>query len=399
MFVMSLTMKIGMTVPPMKQVRASAASTRSRPRYRVALAAGLSLWSLAAALLPALGSTVDEVVAAEMKKHAIMGLSMAIIENGEIRKANGYGFTDKSGSSPVTTNTLFQAGSVSKPVAALGALRLVEAGNLSLDDDVNQSLKQWQVPQNEFTKDEKVTLRRLLSHSAGLTVHGFPGYDVESPLPTLRQVLDGSKPANTAAIRVDIVPGSALRYSGGGYTVMQQMMIDVTAKAFPELMRETVLAPLQMNASTYEQPLPPDRVTRAATGYDPNGKEVKGKWHIYPEMAAAGLWTTPSDLARFAMGIQKALAGKSNPVLSQAMTRQMLTVQKGKHGLGLGLDGSGSKLRFYHGGRDEGFDAVLVAYAESGQGVVVMVNANDNSGAVKRIVDAVSKEYHWPEAL
>ncbi|MCI0540159.1 MAG: beta-lactamase family protein [Verrucomicrobiales bacterium] len=334
-----------------------------------------------------------------MKKHAIMGLSMAIIENGEIRKANGYGFTDKSGSSPVTTNTLFQAGSVSKPVAALGALRLVEAGNLSLDDDVNQSLKQWQVPQNEFTKDEKVTLRRLLSHSAGLTVHGFPGYDVESPLPTLRQVLDGSKPANTAAIRVDIVPGSALRYSGGGYTVMQQMMIDVTAKAFPELMRETVLAPLQMNASTYEQPLPPDRVTRAATGYDPNGKEVKGKWHIYPEMAAAGLWTTPSDLARFAMGIQKALAGKSNPVLSQAMTRQMLTVQKGKHGLGLGLDGSGSKLRFYHGGRDEGFDAVLVAYAESGQGVVVMVNANDNSGAVKRIVDAVSKEYHWPEAL
>jgi len=365
----------------------------------MALAAGLSLWSLAATLLPALGSTVDDVVVAEMKTHGITGVSVAIIENGEIRKANGYGFTDKSGTTPVTTHTLFQAGSVSKPVAALGALRLVEAGKLSLDEDVNQSLKQWQVPQNEFTKDEKVTLRRILSHSAGLTVHGFPGYEAESPLPTLRQVLDGSKPANTAAIRVDIVPGSASRYSGGGYTVMQQMMIDVTAKAFPELMRETVLAPLQMNASTYEQPLPADRATRAATGYDPNGKEVKGKWHTYPEMAAAGLWTTPSDLARFAISIQKALAGQSNPVISQSMTRQMLTVQKGNKGLGFGLDGNGSKLRFFHGGRDQGFDALLMAYAESGQGVVIMINANDNSGAGKRIVDAVSKEYHWPEAL
>jgi CubicO group peptidase (beta-lactamase class C family) len=292
---------------------------------------------------------------------------------------------------------LFQAGSVSKPVAALGALHLVEDGRLSLDDDVNQWLKQWKVPENEFTKDAKVTLRRILSHSAGLTVHGFPGYAIGRPIPTLVQILDGAEPANTAAIRVDVIPGSTTRYSGGGYTVMQQMMIDTTGKPFPELMQEAVLTPLQMAASTYEQPLPEDKAAATATGYYPNAKEVEGRWHIYPEMAAAGLWTTASDLARFAIGIQQALAGKSNPVISPSMTRQMLTAQKGNSGLGFGLGGSGKTLSFAHGGRDEGFDTFLIAYAESGQGVAIMINANDNSGAVKRMVGAVSREYHWPD--
>jgi CubicO group peptidase (beta-lactamase class C family) len=359
----------------------------------------VGLWLLAATLLPTLGSTMDDVVATEMKKHGIVGVSFAIIVDGEICTAKGYGFTDRGAATRVMTNTLFQAGSVSKPVAALAALRLVEEGRLSLDEDVNRSLKQWQVPENKLTKDEKVTLRRILNHSAGLTVHGFPGYRADVRLPTLTQILDGSKPANTAAIRVDVVPGSRWRYSGGGYTVMQQMLTEVTGKAFPELMKEAVLGPLGMTASTYEQPLPTDRVRLAATGYYPNGKEVRGKWHVYPEMAAAGLWTTPSDLARFAIGIQEALAAKSNPVISCSMTRQMLTVQKGNSGLGLFLNGRGKKLRFEHGGRDEGFDTLLVADAESGHGVIIMINANDNSGAVNRMIEAVREEYHWPEGL
>jgi CubicO group peptidase (beta-lactamase class C family) len=244
---------------------------------------------------------------------------------------------------------------------------LVEDGRLSLDDDVNRCLKQWKLPENDFTKDEKVTLRRILSHSAGLTVHGFPGYAVGAPQPTLVQVLDGVEPANTSAIRVDVIPGSTNRYSGGGYTLMQQMVIEATGKPFPEFMQQAVLTPLLMSASTYEQPLPKEKAATAATGYYANGNEVEGKWHIYPEMAAAGLWTTASDLARFAIGIQQAMAGKSNPVISQSMTRQMLTVHKGNSGLGFGLGGSGKTLSFAHGGRDEGFDAFLIAYAESGQ--------------------------------
>lgn len=366
-------------------------------RCRKAIPFGLGLWLLAATTLTACASTVDDVVAAEMKAHHILGVSLAIIDNGDISTAKGYGFTDQSGTTPVTTSTLFLAGSVSKPVAALGALRLVEDGRLSLDEDVNRRLKEWKMPENEFTKHEKVTLRRILSHSAGLRVHGFPGYAVGKPVPTLMQVLDGATPANTAAIRVDTVPGSTSRYSGGGYTVMQQIMIDVTGQPFPEFMQEAVLTPLRMAASSYDQPLPKERVTAAATGYYANGKQVEGKWHIYPEMAAAGLWTTASDLARFAIGIQQALAGKSNPVISQSMTRQMLTAQKGDSGLGFGLRGSGKTLRFVHGGRDEGFDSFLMAYAESEQGVVIMINANDDSGAVNRILRAVSREYHWPE--
>jgi CubicO group peptidase (beta-lactamase class C family) len=343
-----------------------------------------------------LAATVDEVVASEIEKHGISGVSLAIIANGKIIEAKGYGFTDKSKTTAVTTNTLFQAGSISKPVAALAALRLVEAGKLSLDDNVNQFLKQWRVPENEFTKDQKVTLRRILSHSAGLTVHGFPGYSVNSRCPSLRQVLDGSGPANTPAIRVDVVPGTLFRYSGGGYTVMQQLMIDVTGESFPELMRESILTPLGMNASTFEQPLPPDRVGTAATGYNSNGKEVTGRWHIYPEMAAAGLWTTPSDLAQFAISVQNGLSGKSNPAVSQSMIRQMLTVQKGHWGLGLLLSGHGKLLRFSHGGSDEGFDSSMMAYAESGQGVVIMINANDDSGVIGRIENAVRQQYHGP---
>ncbi len=181
-----------------------------------------------------------------MQKRRIPGLSLAIIQDGKIVKATGYGMTEKGGDAPVTTSTLFQAGSISKSVAGLGALRLVEQGKLTLDEDVNTRLVTWKVPENAFTKEKKVTLRGLLSHTAGLTVHGFPGYATDEPVPTIVQVLDGAKPANTRPIRVDVPPGSKWRYSGGGYTVMQQMIIDVTGKPFPPFMQESVLGPLGM---------------------------------------------------------------------------------------------------------------------------------------------------------
>ncbi len=345
---------------------------------------------------------VDEFVEAEMERRQIPGLSLAIIDGGKIVKAKGYGVTEKGGETPVTVSTLFQAGSISKPVSALGALRLVERGDLDLDEDVNAKLSTWKVPENEFTREKKVTLRGLLSHTAGMTVHGFPGYAADGPVPTLVQVLDGEKPANTGAIRVDILPGSRWRYSGGGYTVMQQMVIDLTGEPFPRYMREAVLEPLGMEESTFEQPLPPERAKLTATGHghQRDRPPVQGKWHIYPEMAAAGLWTTPSDLARFAIGVQEAVEGKSEKVLSRAMARQMLASAspdgKSEYGLGFGLQGSGATLRFGHGGRDEGFDALLAASAETGQGAVIMINANDNSRMVQGILDVIAREYRWP---
>lgn len=339
---------------------------------------------------------LDDFIREQLRKRQVPGLSLAIIQDGKIVKAKSYGFTDKSGSTPLTTATLFQAGSVSKSVAAVGALRLVQAGTLSLDEDVNTKLRSWKVPENDFTKAKKVTLRGLLSHTTGLTVHGFPGYEAGGPVPTVVQILDGSSPANTAPVRVDFAPGTRWRYSGGGYTVMQQLMLDVTGKPFPQLMQETVLGPLMMTGSTYEQPLPADKAAATATGHHENRSSVKGRWHVYPEMAAAGLWTTPSDLARFAIGIQNAFAGKPGAVLSPEMARQMLTNQKDNDGLGVFLEGEGHTMRFGHGGRDEGFDALLTATAETGQGVVIMINANDNSRMLNRIVDAIATEYHWP---
>lgn len=341
---------------------------------------------------------LDDIIKAEMKMRQIPGLSLVIIENGKIVRAQGYGVTEKGGKTPVSPHTLFQAGSVSKPVAALGALHLVEQGKLGLDEDVNPRLLTWKLPDSALLAEQKVTLRRLLSHNAGLTVHGFPGYARTAPLPSVVQVLNGEQPANTAPIRVDIVPGSKVRYSGGGYTVMQQMVADVSGQAFPDYMRDAVLTPLGMHESSYVQPPPAERARLNASGHLADRSRVAGRWHVYPEMAAAGLWTNASDLARYAIGVQQSLAGTSNPVISAALTQQMLSPQIENAGLGVFLHGSGSAQRFSHGGRDEGFDTLLTAFSRTGQGAVIMINANDNSRMMDRLTDAIGRAYHWPEA-
>jgi CubicO group peptidase (beta-lactamase class C family) len=346
---------------------------------------------------PADGRTddLDAFIHTQLARRQIVGLSLAIIEGGRIVETRAYGTTTRNGKTPVTPATLFQAGSISKPVSALGALRLVDVGKLSLDEDVNNKLMSWRVPANEFTKTERVTLRRLLSHSAGITVRGFPGYGVNERIPSVPEVLDGK--GNTAPVRVDIVPGSDWRYSGGGYTVMQQLVEDVSGRAFADYMRDEVLKPLGMTSSTFRQPLASELARRAAAGYMVDRSEVPGRWHIYPEMAAAGLWTTPTDLARYAIGVQQAVAGKSK-VLSGDMARQMLTVQRSDSGLGPGVEGSGPNKRFSHNGRNRGFDALLIAYAEAGHGLVVMINGNDNTRLMQgnRIINLVARKYNWP---
>jgi CubicO group peptidase (beta-lactamase class C family) len=335
--------------------------------------------------------SLDAFVRAQMAQRNVRGVSLAVIKDGKVALARAYGVVDDGTRAPVTTATLFQAGSISKPVAALGAMHLVEKGTLALDDDVNAKLKSWKVPDGPFTSTEKVTLRRLLSHTAGLTVHGFPGYDVAEPMPTLVQVLDGAAPTNTAPIRVDTTPGAIWRYSGGGFTVMQQLVIDVTGEPFPQFMQRAVLGPIGMTSSTFEQPPPSARAALTASGYYADGRPVRGRWHVYPEMAAAGLWTTPTDLAKFAIEVQESLAGRGHGVVSQATARQYVTEQKNSYGLGVGLMRAGPTLRFGHGGRDEGFDAFLVASAESGDGVVVMINANDNTPMKERIADHIGR--------
>lgn len=352
-------------------------------------------------LLPAVvikGQPVPAMTVAERMKHYhVPGVSVAFLDHGQIAWTRTYGFADVAAKTPVTPETLFQAASISKPVSALAMLRLVQDGRLNLDEDVNAKLRAWKVPENEFTKDQKVTLRRIVSHSAGLTVHGFPGYASDETVPTIIQILNGEKPANTAAIRVDTVPGTLWRYSGGGYVVMQLLLTEVTGKPFPQILHDLVLQPAGMTHSTYEQPLPKNLAGAAATPYRSGGEPVKGGPHTYPEMAPAGLWTTPSDLARLAIEVQNEYAGKSSKILSQEMMKQMLTRQKGDWGLGFGLQNSGAQLVFGHGGANEGYRCDLEAYAETGQGFAIMTNSDSGGALGSEFLRAVAKEYKWPD--
>jgi CubicO group peptidase (beta-lactamase class C family) len=341
------------------------------------------------------GQTVS--LTERMAEQKVAGLSMAVVHNGRIDWASGYGVTEKDGENQVTNETLFLAGSVSKPVAAVGALALVQQGRLTLDGDVNKGLVSWKVPPTEVLGDELVTLRRLLTHTAGLTVHGFPGYAEGNALPTVPQILDGEKPANTEAVRVDLAPDTQWRYSGGGYTVLQLLVSNVTGVPFAELMQELVLAPLGMSSSTYANPLPTEHHASASTAHWVTGTPVKGKWHTYPEMAAAGLWSTPSDLARFVIAIQDAFQGRSETVLTQEMTKEQLSKGLGDWGLGLALRGDGENTRFGHGGRDAGFDTLLEGYVRRGDGVVIMLNGNNDTGFATEIAQAVARQYSWPD--
>jgi len=329
----------------------------------------------------------------------VPGVSVAVINDGHIEWARGYGVLESGKPRPVEVDTLFQAGSISQALTAAAALRLVESGRLALDGDVNGFLTSWRVPSNDGWQP-RLTLRHLLSHSAGTTVHGFPGYPRDSELPSLMQVLDGRPPANTPPVFVNALPGAQFRYSGGGTSIVQQLLIDVTGKSFPDLMRELVLDPAGMKHSTFEQPLPEALWPRAATGhYWVKNNPVEGKWHVYPEMAAAGLWTTASDLARFALAIQQAVMGESTGLLSANMAAQMLTPQVENCGLGVFLSGSGESVRLGHDGEDHGFVATLEAYSRLGLGVAIMTNVYAGERFYRELRAAIAQEYGWPDFL
>ncbi|MGH9943387.1 MAG: serine hydrolase [Pyrinomonadaceae bacterium] len=338
-------------------------------------------------------------LADRMQFYQTPGVSVAVINHGKIEWARGYGVLEAGGNRPVTTDTLFQAASISKPVAAVAVLRLVQENKLNLDEDVNKKLVAWKVPENDFTKERKVTLRGLLSHSASITVHGFAGYASDQQAPTLPQILDGTAPTNSKPIRVDGTLNKEFRYAGGGYVITQMLLADVTGKPFPVLMQETIFRKLGMTRSTYQQPLPKEFWDAAAVGHRPNGERVKGNWNTYPEMAAAGLWTTPSDLARLAIEIQRSKTGKSNKVLSVKMVNEMLTPQTGGWGLGPELQGKNESARFAHGGANEGYRCVLVAYTGTGQGAVVMTNSDRGGELAAEMMRSVAQEYGWLDYL
>jgi len=325
------------------------------------------------------------------------GVSIAVIDNFEIEWAKGYGVLAAGSDKPVTPTTLFQAASVAKSVVAVAALHQVDNGALALDQEVNRSLVSWRLPDNEFTALGAVTLRRLLSHNAGVTVGGFQGYARGEEIPTLRQILDGERPANSPPIRVNIVPGTQERYSGGGYMIVQQLLEDVVGRPFADIMQNTVLGPWGMTSATFESPLPEHLKASAASGHRADGAIIPGGWHVYPELGSgASLWVSASDLARFAIKVMRISGGQSDPVLSHEMAVQMLTPQTGNRGLGLSVFDDGDDLFYFmHNGSNEGYRSVMVAYPRRGQGVVILTNGDNGEALWREILNGVSAEYGW----
>lgn len=354
-----------------------------------------------------------------MQEFRVPGCSVAILDGGEIVEERAFGVRSSAGASAesaaVTPRTLFQACSISKPVSVFGALRLVDAGELDLDADVNDRLTTWTVPADGDWQP-RVTLRQLASHTAGTTTSGFQGYAAGSRLPSLEQVLSGIAPANSPGVRVDVLPGVGFRYSGGGTTVIQLLLETVTGRKTSGLLDELVLSPLGMASSTFAQPLPPEYRERAAHGHRIDGTPIPGSWHIHPEQCAAGLWTTPADLLRFARGVQDAGGAEADALLSVGTAGQMLRPHApialggnadlvrdrtgGFDSVGLGVflgTSEGTAAWFGHSGGNVGFRCHLLASVRTGQGAAVMTNGDGGTAVIERAFKAIAAEYGWSD--
>ena len=332
-------------------------------------------------------------LAEEMQRLHVPGVSVAVIHDDKIAWAKGYGLTE-TGGVPVTPTTLFQAASISKSITAMGAMQMVQSGLLDLDQPVNHYLKSWKLSGLEGSN--AVTLRQLLSHTAGTNVSGFPGYAAGTPVPTILQVLDGAAPASTEAVRVTSAPGAQWRYSGGGYSVIQQVMADVTSEPFERLMARRVLRPIGMTSSAFMQPASLALKRRAAMPHDTSGKAVPGGPASYPELAAAGMWTTPTDLAKFALSMQRSANGKNGRVLRRESAAAMLAPVKNDYGLGLEIAATGGALSFAHGGSNLGYQNSLFAYSTQGDGAVVMTNGDGGADIARALIRSIAAEYGWP---
>ena len=332
-----------------------------------------------------------------MERFGVPGVSVAVIKDFKIEWAKGYGVADVESGMRVDADTMFQAASISKPVAAMAAVRAAQDGRFGLDQDVNAILKSWKLPDSDFTRGHPVTPRALMSHTSGLgDGFGFPGYHPSAPRPTLVQILDGSAPSNVGKVLMERPPFVAEKYSGGGVTLMQLLMTDALGKPYPEIMQSLVLGPIGMTNSAYEQPLSDAHDRHAARAHNGRGLAMDTKWHVYPELAAAGLWTTPTDLAKFAIEVQQTALGRSTRVLTRASVLEMLTpVGVGDYAVGFAITKKGEGWYFAHGGSNWGFQCSLIAHRVKGYGVAIMTNSDSGGPVIREIEARVAAAYGW----
>ncbi|MFS2109444.1 serine hydrolase domain-containing protein [Sphingomonas sp. Sphisp140] len=335
-------------------------------------------------------------LAERMRAYDVPGISVAVIHQGRIDWARGWGLRDLTSCAPVTPDTAFQAASISKVVTAVIALRLVEQGKIGLDRNINDALHSWQLPRDAKLAPEGVTLRQLLSHTAGLGVHGFDqGFQPGAPLPTTVQILDGLPPANSQPVRSILPAGARFQYSGGGYMVTQLALSDVSGLSFPDLAQREVLGPLGMTRSAFAMPPSPAIRANMASG-SADGKPMPGNYVVVPQLAAGGLWASAGDLARLLIDLHASGAGEKGHRLSPEMTRAMMTPVKDNWGLGLALYRDGVP-RFGHDGVNPGFESFMAAYVDKGEGIVILTNGGDGRRLINEVVRAVAADYGWPD--
>jgi len=331
-----------------------------------------------------------------MNYHKIPGVSITIINNYEISWTKTYGSIKTDTDNPVTEETLFQAASISKPVTAMMVLFYVQEGRLDLDTPVNNYLTEWKIPENTYTADNQVTIRQLLSHTAGLMEYTLPGYTTE-PYPSLTQILRGESPANTPPIEVIMPPGGQYVYSNFGYVVLQQLLEDITGERFEVLADRLILDELDMISSLFSQSLGEDVELISAVGHRSSGVMLAERWRVYPEQGAAGLWTTSNDLSKFVIEIMLSKHGESNKILSKDMVEIMFSKPlEDSGGLGLGVGDEGGVLKYVlHKGANEGFKGIFTGYYELGQGVVILTNSDNGDLFYEEVMKSVSFEYGW----
>ena len=336
-----------------------------------------------------------------MQRLGVPGISIAVIRDWQIHWSKSYGVRDSVSRAPVTADTRFQAASISKPITAMAVLRLAQEGKIRLDEDVNAYLRHWTVKACQDCKGKPVTPRSLLAHVAGADDgFGFPGYPPSARLPTTVDILEGRSPSVTKAVSFTRPPYEGYKYSGGSYVVLQQMLTDLTGRPFADLMHDLVLRPLGMENSRFEQPPSSNTAALAATAHSGDGKRMDQPWHIYPELSAAGLWTTAADLAAAVIEVQRAVKDGGGKVLRPQMAREMLSpVGVGPFGAGVRLVMIGDGWYFYHGGSNWGFEAHIRGHLHKGYGVAIMTNAQESGATlINEMGSRLAEAYGWDGA-
>lgn len=330
-----------------------------------------------------------------MQEYNLAGLSIAVINNYQIEWAKGYGLTNIATENKVTTETVFQAASISKTINAVALLKLAELQKVSLDAEINTLLTSWKFPYNKNISTTPITLRQLLSHTAGLSTHGFNGYKNFNHLPSIIEILDGRKPANSDKVVPVIPPNQEFKYSGGGTMVTQLILSDNQSLPYEQFVKNHIFQPLQMNHSFYSNE-PNKYPNEIATGHVDSGKPLENDYNIYPESAAAGLWTTPTDLSKLLIDIQLSLTRNNSKILTGFFAEEMTSPTKdGMAALGLFIENQNGEKYIQHSGANRGFRGKFYAGLSNGKGVVIMVNGT-NTEIIEEIIRSVALVYDWP---